>query len=85
MKWWTLMMWVTQFGVSALFPLCAFLLIGAWLQNTFDLSPWITVLLGVFGFVTSISTVRICYRFMRKEADAICEKEQKVPAYNDHD
>lgn len=85
MKWWTLMMWVTQFGLSAMFPLCASLLIGAWLQDRFDLSPWFSVLCGIVGFLTSIATVRTCYRSLRKDADAACEGEEKVPAYNDHD
>lgn len=85
MKWWSLMMWVTQFGLSALFPLCAFLLIGAWLQNKFGLSPWFSVLFGILGLLTSISTVRTCYRSMRKDADAASEEQEKIPAYNDHD
>lgn len=85
MKWWTLILWVTQFGLSALFPLCASLLIGAWLQNRFDLTPWFSVLCGIVGFLTSISTVRACYRSLRKDADAACEGKEKVPAYNDHD
>lgn len=85
MKWWTLIMWVTQFGFCAMFPLCASLLIGAWLRNCFDLSPWFTVLCGIVGLLTSITTVRTCYRSLRKDADAVCDGEEKVPAYNDHD
>ena len=85
MKWWTLLTWVTQFGLSALFPICAFMLIGAWVQDKFGLSPWFSVLCAIVGLLVSISTVRICYRSMRKDADAACEGEEKVPAYNDHD
>lgn len=85
MKWWTLMMWVTQFGLSALFPLCAFLLIGAWLQNTYDLSPWSSLIFGALGLLTSIRTVRKCYYSMKKEADALCPEEEKSPAFDDHD
>ena len=85
MKCWTLLTWVTQFGLSALFPICAFMLIGAWVQDKFGLSPWFSVLCAIVGLLTSITTVRICYRSMRKDADAACEGEEKVPAYNDHD
>lgn len=85
MKWWTLLTWVTQFGLSALFPICAFMLIGAWVQDKFGLSPWFSVLCAIVGLLTSISTVRGCYRSMRKDADAACKGEEKVPAYNDHD
>lgn len=84
--WWvSLLVWVSQFGVSAILPLCAGLLLGVWLQEAFATGPWIAVLCGVFGLATSIRTVCICYRTMRKEADKLCEKEERVPAYNDHD
>ena len=33
MKFLNLLMWVTQFGLSILFPLCFFLLLAVWLQN----------------------------------------------------
>lgn len=85
MRWWTLILWVTQFGLSALFPLCFFLLIGAWLQNAYDLGGWVYLLCGIVGLLTSIRTVRSCYRSMRKDADAACEGEQKTPVFNDHD
>ena len=81
------MMWVTQFGLSALFPLCAFLLIGAWLQNKFGLSPWFTMLCGILGLLTSIRTVRSCYKSLRKDADILEELTDKsywpYPTYSD--
>lgn len=83
MKWLSLLMWVTQFGFSAIFPLCGALLLGSWLQNTYHLGAWVMVLCGVTGFLVSISTVRSCMKAMRK---ATGEKEKvETVVFNDHD
>ena len=37
MKLLNLLMWVVQFGFSILFPTVFFLILGAWLQDKFDL------------------------------------------------
>ena len=41
MKVLSMIIWVTQFGFSVLFPLCLFLYFGFWLQNRFDLGLWV--------------------------------------------
>jgi Na+-transporting NADH:ubiquinone oxidoreductase subunit NqrE len=52
------LLWVTQFGFSILFPLCFFLLIANWLQTRFGLGMWVTVVLGILGLLTTVSTVK---------------------------
>ena len=59
MKLLNLLMWVTQFGLSALFPLCFFLFVAVWLQNKFGLGMWIVAVFGILGFLVSISTVKM--------------------------
>jgi len=81
----TLLTWVTQFGLSALLPLCGFLLLGSWLQSTWELGMWIMVLCGILGFLTSVSTVRSCIRAMRRDADAAGSRKEAPVAFNDHD
>lgn len=71
MKYLSLLTWVGQFGFSCLFPTCVFLMLGYYLQNRFDLGVWIMILMGVIGFLTSISTARSCLDSMRKEIDRI--------------
>lgn len=85
MKYLSLIMWVTQFGFSLLFPLCMFLFFGYWLQNRFALGGWIMVLCGVIGLLTSISTTRSCLQSMLKEMERISDKGKKPLAFNDHD
>ena len=85
MKYLSLLTWVTQLGFSILFPTCAMLLLGNWLQNRFGLGLWITILLGVFGVLTSISTTKSCIRSLIKAANAITEDKGPPPvAFNDH-
>ena len=71
MKYLSLLTWVGQFGFSCLFPTCLFLRLGVYLQNRFALGVWIVILLGIIGFLTSISTARACLQSMRKEIDRI--------------
>ena len=84
MKYLSLIVWVTQFGFSLLFPLCMFLYIGYWLQNRLGLGIWVMVLCGIIGLMTSVSTVRSCLRSMMKEIERISSKEEPPMAFNDH-
>lgn len=46
-------------------------MLGVYLQNRFDLGVWVMIVLGIIGFLTSISTARACLQSMRKEIDRI--------------
>lgn len=84
MKLLNLLMWVTQFGLSCLFPLCFFLLLAVWLQNKFGLGMWIIVVLGILGVLVTISTVKANLKALRKAADEAAGQEPPPIAFNDH-
>lgn len=85
MKFIALLTWVGQFGFSCLFPTCIFLMLGVWLQDKFDLGIWIVIVLGILGFLTSISTARSCLQSMRKEIERLNDKKEEPPvAFNNH-
>ena len=84
MKFVSLLLWVTQFGFSAVFPICFFLLSANWLRNTYNLGSWVMIVAGVLGVLTTVSTVRSCIRAMRREAEKY-GADQKPVAFNDHD
>lgn len=84
MKLIALLMWVVQFGLSAIFPTVFFLLLAAWLQGRFGLGMWIVVVLGILGVLTSISTARSCLRSMRKAAEDAGSGKQPPVSFNDH-
>ena len=85
MKFLSLLMWVTQFGFSVLFPTCFFLMLAVWLQGKLGLGMWIVAVLGVLGLLTSFSTAKSCIRSLLKEADRAADrKDPPPPAFNDH-
>ena len=75
MKYLSLLTWVGQFGFSCLFPTCVFLMLGVYLQGRFNLGVWVVIVLGIIGFMTSISTARSCLQAMCKEIDRISKKK----------
>ena len=85
MKLLSLLMWVTQFGLSVLFPSCFFLFLAVWLQRRFALGGWIVVFLGILGLLTSISTARSCIRSLLKDVEAASNPEKPPVSFNDHD
>jgi len=76
MKYLSLLTWVGQFGFSCLFPTCAFLMLGVYLRDRFHLGVWVIIVLGIIGFLTSISTARTCLQSMCKEIDRISKDKR---------
>jgi len=84
MKILSLLMWVTQFGLSILFPLCFFLLLAVWLQQRYGLGMWILVVCGILGLLITISTVKANLRSLRKAAEEASSQSKPPIAFNDH-
>ena len=80
----SLILWVTQFGLSVLFPLVVFLCLGFWLHTRFGLGLWIIVICGIIGFMTSISTAKSCIRSLLKARDEAGSQEKPPISFNDH-
>lgn len=84
MKILNLLLWVTQFGFSIMFPLCFFLLLASWLQNKFSLGMWIIIVFGILGLLTTVSTVKSCLHSLRKAAEEASPGEEPPIAFNEH-
>lgn len=84
MKLLSLILWVTQFGVSVLFPTVFFLWLGVWLRGRFGLGIWVLAVFGIFGLMTSFSTARSCLQSMRRAAEELSSQEKPPTAFNDH-
>ncbi len=84
MKLLALLTWVTQFGLSIIFPALIFLGLGAWLRARFGLGLWIMAALGILGILTSVSTAKSCLRSMRKAAEELSDRKEPPIAFNDH-
>ena len=84
MKFIALLMWVGQFGFSAIFPTVFFLLLAVWLQGKFALGMWIVAVFGILGILTSISTTRSCLRSLRKAVEEAGSQNKPPISFNDH-
>ena len=84
MKILNLLLWVTQFGFSIMFPLCFFLWLGSWLQAKFSLGIWIVIVFGVLGLLTTVSTVKSCMRSLLKAANEASPQKEAPIAFNKH-
>lgn len=84
MKFIALLVWVGQFGFSAIFPTVFFLLVAVWLQGKFGFGMWIVAVCGVLGILTSISAARSCLRSLRKAAEEATGKKDNPVSFNDH-
>ena len=84
MKVLSLLMWVGQFGFSAIFPTLLFLLGAVWLRDRFGLGLWIVALLGILGVMTSISTARSCWHAMQKAAEEASGSKEPPIGFNNH-
>lgn len=82
MKTLSLILWVTQFGLSVLFPPCFFLLLAAWLQNAHGWGIWTTFVGGFLGILISVSTAKANWRAMKKEAES--DAPPPPVSFNDH-
>ena len=84
MKFLALLMWVGQFGFSAIFPTVFFLLLAQYLRHRFVLGLWIVAVLGILGILTSIRTARACLHSMQKAAQEITDNSKPPVGFNDH-
>lgn len=82
MKTLSLILWVTQFGLSILFPPCFFLWFAAYLQQNHGFGIWTSIVGGILGVLTAISTAKANWRSMRKEAES--GSEPPPVSFNEH-
>ena len=69
MRFLSMILWVTQFGLSVLFPTCFFLFLAYWLVTALGTGMWVMAVLGMTGLLTSFSTARSCIRSMLREME----------------
>ena len=84
MKFLSLILWVTQFGLSILLPPCVFLLAASWLQRRFHLGMWIVAVLGIIGLLVAFSTAKANLKALQRDAEDAADAPPPPIAFNDH-
>lgn len=80
----SLLLWVTQFGFSVLFPVCSLLLLAVYLCHRFGFGVWLVAVLGILGLLISFSTARSCLRSLRRDAEDASDGKEPPVSFNEH-
>lgn len=89
MKEWSLLIWIPQFGISAVFPLIGFLMLAVWLHDSCGWGSWVIVV-GIFcGLVTAAIGFRDTARAMLDASGQKKDPKEKPQdpgvSFNSHD
>lgn len=84
MKTMSLLLWVSQFGLSIIFPTLFFLLLATYLQTRLGLGMWIIWVLGLLGVLTSVQTAKSCLKSLQKAAMEASSDKPAPTGFNDH-
>ena len=84
MKNLSLLIWLTQLGLSVAIPPAVFVLLAVWLRNRFQLGAWVIILGAALGAVFAVDGLRQSLKSMDRTAGN--DQEEKPPlGFNDHD
>ena len=82
MKDLSLLVFLSQLGLSVVLPLGGFVLLAAWLRQRFELGVWIVILVVVIGLIVAAQGLVN----MLKTMDSIAKEKKESPlSYNEHD
>ena len=78
----SVLVWLTQLGLSVAGPPVLFILLGSWLKDRFGLGSWVLIVgiaLGVLGAIGGlISSFQTLHRMAKREPEP-------PSGFNDHD
>lgn len=84
MKDLTLIVWLTQLGLSVAVPMAGFVLLAVWLRNSLGWGQWV-IYAGIgLGLICAIDGLRTSLKALER----LSRKEDEPPApisFNDHD
>ena len=85
MKNLTLLIWLTQLGISVAVPLAGFVLLAVWLQSRFDLGVWVIWTGVALGVICALDGLRTSLKAMDRLANHKPDDEPPPVSFNDHD
>jgi len=85
MKDLTLLVWLTQLGLSVALPPAGFILLAVWLQKRFDWGDWVLWVGIVIGLLCAVDGLRTSLKAMSRIGKGKQEGKNSVVCFNDHD
>lgn len=84
MKSYSMLIWLTQLGLSVAAPLAGFLLAAIWLRSRFDLGAWI-IWVGLFlGLNGAVNGLRVSLKAMEQMSKDKNKQDPPPVSFNDH-
>lgn len=85
MKDLTLLVWLTQLGLSVALPMAGFILLALWLQSRFGWGDWVLWVGIALGLVCAIDGLRISLKALAQLGKEKKEDSPPPVSFNDHD
>ena len=85
MKDLSLLVWLTQLGLSVALPFGGFILLALWLQNDFGWGQWVLWVGIVLGVICAIDGFRSSIKAMERLSKRKDDPEPPAVSFNDHD
>lgn len=85
MKDLTLLVWLTQLGLSVALPMAGFILLALWLQSRFGWGAWVLWVGIALGLVCAIDGLRISLKALAQLGKEKKEDSPPPVSFNDHD
>ncbi len=85
MKDLTLLVWLTQLGLSVAAPLAGFILLALWLRDRFGWGGWVLWAGIALGLIGAIDGLRISLKALSQLSKSKKEDVPPPTAFNDHD
>ena len=84
MKDLSLLVWLSQLGLSVAVPLAGFILLGVWLRDRFSWGNWVVILGVILGIVFALDGLRYSLKAMKQ---LIRQKKEDTPpvSFNEHE
>lgn len=85
MKDLSMLVWLSQLGLSVAAPLAGFILLAVWLNERFSLGVWVIWVGVVLGLIVAIQGLRSSLKTLEQLSRSKSEKEPPPVSFNDHD
>ena len=85
MKDLTLLVWLTQLGLSTVLPLAGFVLLALWLKDALAWGNWVLWVGIALGIITAIDGFRNSLKAMERLSKRKKDDTPSPVSFNDHD
>ena len=80
----SLLVWLTQLGLSVALPPLCLIALAAWLRNRFDWGSWVIWTGVILGILFAVDGLRVSLKTMERMSRNAKEKDKPV-SFNEHD